>query len=170
MKRILLDVNILLDVLLDRAPHADSASQLWAAVENGRAAGLIPAHGVTTIHYLIGRSKGKVFADRAVTDLLSIFGVAAVDAAVLERAVSLGFRDFEDGVCAAAAEAAGCDLLVTRDAAGFRKSPVPIALPAIALAGLGTPGPPRPARPRRGPPVRESARSTPRNRSANLSA
>ena len=54
MKRILLDVNILLDVLLDRPPYAESASLLWAAIENGRAAGLIPAHGVTTIHYLIG--------------------------------------------------------------------------------------------------------------------
>jgi predicted nucleic acid-binding protein len=146
VKRILLDVNILLDVLLDRPPYAESASQLWAAVENGRAAGLIPAHGVTTIHYLIGRSKGKAFADRAVADLLSIFGVAAVDAAVLERAIGLGFRDFEDGVCAAAAETASCELLVTRDAAGFRKSPVPIVSPAVALAGLGPATPPRPAR------------------------
>ena len=104
---------------------------------------------VTTIHYLIGRSKGKAFADRAVGDLLGVFGVAAVDAAVLDRAVSLGFRDFEDGVCAAAAEAAGCELLVTRDVAGFRKSPVPIALPAVVLAGLGPPLARRPVRRRR---------------------
>lgn len=149
MKRILLDVNVLLDVLLDRPPHADSASQVWAAVENGRATGLISAHDVTTIHYLIGRSKGKAFADRAVGDLLGVFGGAAVDAAVLDRAVSLGFRDFEDGVCAAAAEAAGCELLVTRDVAGFKKSPVPIALPAVVLAGLGPPLPRRPVRRRR---------------------
>lgn len=149
MKRILLDVNVLLDVLLDRPPHATSASQLWTAVENGRVAGLIPAHGVTTIHYLIRRSKGQAFADRAVKDLLTVFGVAAVDAGVLNKALSLRFRDFEDAVCASAAESAGCDLLVTRDSTGFKASPVPVALPAVALAGIGPSTPAGPARRRR---------------------
>lgn len=136
MKRTLLDVTVPLDVLLDRAPHAHSASQLWAAVETGRVRGLMPAHGVTTVHDLIRRSNGQSFADRAVTDILGIFGVAEVDAKVLKTAVGLRFADFEDAVCAAAAAAAGCDPFVTRDATGFKGSPVPVALPAVALAGL----------------------------------
>ena len=55
--------------------------------------------------------------------------VAAVDGAILRRALALGWPDFEDAVCAAAAEAASCDLLVTRDADGFKDSPVPVAGP-----------------------------------------
>jgi hypothetical protein len=53
MKRILLDVNVVLDVLLDRAPHADASSFIWAAVERGHLNGWLAAHGVTTIHYLV---------------------------------------------------------------------------------------------------------------------
>ena len=136
MKRLLLDVNVLLDVLLDRDPWAESASALWAAVESGKARGFIPAHDVTTIHTLMRKARGGAFADRGVSDLLSVFGVARVDAAVLKAALSLRFADFEDAVCAAAGAAARCNLLVTRDPAGFRGSPVEVASPGEALVRL----------------------------------
>ena len=68
--------------------------------------------------------------------MLSAFGVAPADEAVLRRALSLGWTDFEDAVCAAAAEAAGCDVIVTRDPAGFRGSPVPVVDAATALSLL----------------------------------
>ncbi len=53
MKRVLFDVNVVLDVLLDRKPHADASAAAWAAVETGTAEGFLAAHAVTTIHYLI---------------------------------------------------------------------------------------------------------------------
>ena len=56
MTRILLDVNLVLDILLDRRPHADAASLVWEAVETGRAEGFLSAHAVTTIHYLNTRA------------------------------------------------------------------------------------------------------------------
>ncbi len=34
MRRILLDVNVVLDVLLDRTPFAASASLVWSAAQN----------------------------------------------------------------------------------------------------------------------------------------
>lgn len=136
MKRLLLDVNVLLDVLLDRDPWAESASALWAAVEAGKARAFIPAHGVTTIHSLMRKGRGSAFADRGVSDLLSVFAVARVDESVLKAALALRLSDFEDAVCAAAGAAARCDILVTRDAAGFRGSPVEVASPGEALAHL----------------------------------
>ena len=47
MKRLLLDLNVFLDVILDRPPDADVAAALWAAIERGQ--DMVPAHGVTTI-------------------------------------------------------------------------------------------------------------------------
>ena len=146
MRRLVLDVNVLLDVLLDRDPWAESASALWAAVEAGKARAFIPAHGVTTIHDLMRKARGGPFADRGVSDLLSIFGVERVDESVLKAALSLSFADFEDAVCAAAGAASRCDLLVTRDAAGFRDPPVEVASPGEALV--------RPARGRKAAPRR----------------
>lgn len=53
-RRVLIDLDVVLDVLLDRAPHAEASAALWAAVEAGEADGLLAAHCVTTLHYLAG--------------------------------------------------------------------------------------------------------------------
>lgn len=131
-----MDVNVLLDAVLERPPHAKAATKIWAAVETRRVTGFVPAHGVTTLFYLFSRARGADSARRAVAHLLSVFGVAAVGQATLQRALTLGWTDFEDAVCAAAAEAAGCDLIVTRDPAGFPASPVQSVDPATALVFL----------------------------------
>ncbi|MBM4365119.1 MAG: PIN domain-containing protein, partial [Deltaproteobacteria bacterium] len=124
-RRVLVDLNVILDVLLDRSPHADAAAALWAAIESGEAEGLLAAHCVTTLHYLASRSRGREFGDRCVADVLSVFAVAPLDAAVLSDAVARGWADFEDAVCAASATAAGCHLIATRDPGGFKGSPCP---------------------------------------------
>ena len=135
MKRLLLDLNVLLDVVLER-PGAPVAAEVWAALERGRGQGYLPAHGLTTIFYIVSRAKGRAFARRATEALMQAFAVASVDQGVLRRALALDWPDFEDAVCAAAAEACECDALVTRDPAGFPDSPVEVVDPATALAWL----------------------------------
>jgi predicted nucleic acid-binding protein len=115
VKQPLVDVNVILDALLDRPPQGATAAMLWAAAEQKRIEALVPAHGVTTLFYLVRQGKG---------------------AAAARRALSLGWTGFEDAVCAAAAEAAGCDLIVTRDPGGFRGSPVPVVDTVTALSLL----------------------------------
>jgi predicted nucleic acid-binding protein len=124
MKKILLDTNVLLDVLLDRQPYVAASAAIWAAVETGILQGMLAAHAVTTIHYLIRKELGNTKADRVVAALLRVFNVAAVDGGVVQAALQLQFSDFEDAVTAAAAKLAGCDFIVTRDPKGFRGSPV----------------------------------------------
>ncbi len=136
MNRVLLDLNILLDVLLDRHPHSESSLALWAAALRAEIQILFPAHGVTTVFYVTARARGTAFARTAVTELLAVASIAPVDEATLRRALALGWRDFEDAVCAAAAEAAACDLLVTRDTGGFEGSPVLAVDPVTALSLL----------------------------------
>ena len=138
MKPLLLDLNVILDVVLERQPGVEPACALWAAIETGqgRGRGLIPAHGVTTIFYLLERARDAAFARSGVERLISVFGVAPIDDAVVRRALALGWPDFEDAVCAAAAEATGCDAIVTRDPDGFPDSPVPVVDPAGALSWI----------------------------------
>lgn len=134
MKRVLFDLNVLLDVLLDRVPHAEPAIALWAAIEKGDAEGLIAGHAVTTLHDLAGRAHGAAFADRCVRDVLSVFSVAAVDEAVVTEALSLGWQDFEDAVSSTSAVAARCHMIATRDPRGFKASRCPALSPVEALA------------------------------------
>jgi predicted nucleic acid-binding protein len=140
VKRLLVDVNVVFDALMERSPHSHAAARLWSAIETQRVEALVPAHGVTTLFYLAARAKGTVFARRAVGAVLSAFGVAAVDGFVIQRAVSLDWRDFEDAVCAAAAEASGCDVIVTRDTGGFPGCALPVMSAETAVSLLeGTP-------------------------------
>jgi predicted nucleic acid-binding protein len=124
MKRILFDTNVVLDVLLDRQPYVEASAAAWAVVETGILEGMLAAHAVMTIHYLVRKERGHVKARRIVSAILRVFGVAAVDGAVIQEALQLPFSDFEDAVTAAAARVAGCECIVTRDPKGFRGSPV----------------------------------------------
>ena len=132
MKRVLFDTNVVLDVLLDRQPYVEASAAAWAAVETGVAEGMLAAHAVTTIHYLVRKERGNAKARRILSAILRVFGVAAVDAAVLQEALELPWPDFEDAVTAAAARAAGCEFIVTRDPKGFRGSPVRSLTPEAA--------------------------------------
>jgi len=137
--RLVVDVDIVLDVLAHRMPHYGASADVWAAVEAGRVEGLIAAHTITTIHYLLTRHGDRSTASAAVHDLLSVFGVAPVDGEVLRQALSLGWSDFEDAVQMAAALSAGASHIVTRNTADYRSALLPVLRPAEILALLPRP-------------------------------
>ena len=89
--------------------------------------------------YLTSRdsSSKELWAWNAVESILRVLEVAPVDGDVVRKAVGLSFPDFDDAVCAAAAEASGCEAIVSRDPKGFANSPVPVIEPETALAWLG---------------------------------
>ncbi len=133
MRRILVDTNVVLDVLLDRQPYAEASGSVWAAVEKGVSEGMLSAHAVTTLHYLVRKELGNIKARHMVSTMLRVFGVARVDGTVIQEALQLSAPDFEDAVNAAAARVAGCDFIVTRDPKGFRRSPVRALTPEAVM-------------------------------------
>lgn len=136
MKKLLLDINVVLDILLDRKPHAAVSGTVWAKIEKGEAKGFLPAHGVTTIYYLIERDRGARVARQALEGIVQVLEIAPVDDGVIRTALTLSWPDFEDAVCAAAARARGCDVIVSPDPAGFPDSPIPVLDPKTALAWM----------------------------------
>jgi predicted nucleic acid-binding protein len=134
VSRVLVDTNIVLDVLLDRLPHAAASAGVWKAIENGAAEGYLAAHAVTTIEYIVGRELSRTATRRILSRILRVFRVAAVDHAVIQDALQSRTTDFEDAVSAAAARAAGCGWIVTRDPKGFAGSTPHAVTPEAALA------------------------------------
>ena len=134
--RALLDVNVILDVFQRRQPFYDDSAAVLAAAETGRLAGLVAAHSVTTLFYLLAKYGSADQARVSTVELLSVLDVAAVDGHVLEQALALPYRDLEDAVQMAAARQAGADYLVTRDRAGYAAGPLPALSPAELLALL----------------------------------
>jgi predicted nucleic acid-binding protein len=136
VNHVLVDLNVVLDVLLERAPHAEASAALWGCVENQQVTGFLAAHHVTTLHYLVERARDRTTATACVAAVLTVFRVAPVDELVLRHASALAWPDFEDAVAAAAAAATGCHAIVTRDTRGFRGARIPVLTPEEAVAGL----------------------------------
>lgn len=133
---ILIDLNVVLDVVQARQPHYAASARVLDLVVGRQVKGFVPAHAVTTIHYLVSRYRDARAADEAVDSLLRHFDVASVGRQELLRARSLNWSDFEDAVVAAAAESAGCALIVSRNVKDFKGSPVAAVFPEEYLAKL----------------------------------
>jgi predicted nucleic acid-binding protein len=134
--QLLLDANVVLDVLANRAPWAHEAALLLSAVDAGRATAAVAAHTVTTLYYLLAKALGRDEAVAALVRLTKLVDVVAVDRAVILETIALGVRDLEDAVQAVCGLRIGADYLVTRNARDFRGVGLTIATPGEVLAQL----------------------------------
>lgn len=134
--RILLDSNIVLDLILRRAPWFADAAQIVAACEIGALEGALPASVLTDIFYVTRRATDLATAFAAVDLCLRLFVLLPVDQMTVERARQLPGNDFEDAIVIACAAIAGVDALVTRDRAGFAVAPLTVLTPGELLGRL----------------------------------
>ena len=134
MTRVLFDVNVVLDVLGARDPHLQKSAAALSLAANKRVRGFVAGHTITTLHYLLERELGPAKTRRALSDLLSFLGVAAVDEDRIRHALALGWRDFEDAVQAACAEEVEAEYLVTRNKRDFKKASMKVVSPAELVA------------------------------------
>ena len=128
--RILFDTNVILDVLLDREPFSSSAAKLFSKVDKGEITGYVCATTITTLHYLTSKVIGADAAIEEINKLMMLFEVAPVNRAVLDAALTSGFKDFEDAVVHESGVYKETQGIVTRDLNGFKKSKIPIYSPA----------------------------------------
>jgi predicted nucleic acid-binding protein len=127
--RILFDTNVVLDLLLDRAPFAEASEQILSRVETGELSGYLCATTVTTIYYLAAKSLGAKGALAEIRKLLSLFEIAPVNRPVLESALASDFSDFEDAVIHEAARQIGSEAIVTRNKPDFLHAEIPAHSP-----------------------------------------
>jgi predicted nucleic acid-binding protein len=134
--QVLFDLNILLDVLQERAEFYDFSALLLARAETGRIQGWLAAHSVTTLFYLIAKGRSPEQARVTLTSLLQFLKIAPVDQNTIEQALNLPYRDFEDAVQMIAALQVQADYLLTRNVRDYEPAPLEVIQPAELLAIL----------------------------------
>jgi predicted nucleic acid-binding protein len=127
--KLMLDVNVVFDVLEERHPYYKHSSVMLSEVRYKKVEGVLPAHAVTTIYYMLAKHRDRQTANDKLDWLLANFEIAPVDKSVFLRARKLAIKDFEDAVVASLAEFAGCDYIVTRNAPDFEHALIPIITP-----------------------------------------
>ncbi len=134
--KVLLDTNIILDVLLDRKPHSPSAAAIFSLAETGVIQGYLCATTVTTLDYLLTQALEKKESRKLLRDLIRLFEIAPVNRSVIEDSLTGNMPDFEDAVLDQAAQRAGIDVIVTRNAKDFTKAQTTVMDPYQFLAGM----------------------------------
>lgn len=129
-KRIFVDTNILLDVLLEREGFYYDALKIWANAELGKVEAYIAAISLNNIHYVMRRLKSETTAMVALKILMRIFKVVSVDADVLRLAVDFHDKDFEDDIQLQCALKAKCVQLFTRNPNHYDNSLIAVVPPS----------------------------------------
>ena len=136
--KVLVDLNVVLDVLLDRQPWVTESKQVWDAHVAEDISGWLVATELTNLFYIVRQFTDATKARTAVRTCLTTFDVLGVDQAILDDADSQSGTDFEDNVLIAAAVARGMDVIVTRNPQDFAHSPIEVLSPAELLERLAT--------------------------------
>lgn len=134
--RVIVDINVVLDVLLARDAFVDSAARVFALVERSEIEASLCVTTVTTVHYLLTRSLSLGEGRRALRGLLQLFEVAPINRPVLEEALRSKVEDFEDAVLEQAGRLAGAEAIITRNTKDFRKSSVKALDPGEFLSAF----------------------------------
>ena len=130
------DINVALDVFQKREPHYAASARVMGLVVAGNLRGVFPAHGLTTLYYLVRKHATRPDAEGAMDEVLRHFQIGNLDAAGWHRARQLSLADFEDAVVATVAEVTGSDFIVTRNVGDFTGSSVPAITPADLLSQI----------------------------------
>lgn len=133
--RLLLDINIILDVIFER-PGASASSALIESFGFVHQANLA-WHSIATLAYLIERQQNAVAARAVIADLLRWAQVASTGHSDALAALQLEMPDFEDALQASAALACGASYIITRNLRDFKNSPIS-ALTPEAFQALAT--------------------------------
>ena len=129
---------MLIDVALDRAPHADAAARLLDVLEGRPGSVFVAWHTVANLYYLVAPTRGGRPTRDFVLDLLRFVEAAPATTEGLRKATRLEMRDFEDAMQVVAAEACGADVIATRNVRDYARSPLRAATPRTLLGELAS--------------------------------
>jgi predicted nucleic acid-binding protein len=118
--RVLLDVNILMDIIYRRTPWYEDAAKIFYMAEQGDIEAYMSAISVDTISYILRKNYSGAQINSIIKNLRKVLGVAAVNDTVVDHAISLKWSDLEDAIQYCSAIQSHCDLLITRNQSDYR--------------------------------------------------
>lgn len=133
---LLIDTNIVLDVLLNRLEFVRDSAMIWKLCETEQVKGYISTLTYANMMYVMRKQLTPDQLREVFCKLNLIFEFTDFSFAVLERAVNMKWKDFEDAVQSAMAESVHADYIITRNLKGFTQSKVMAFTPSELLAKI----------------------------------
>ena len=136
MKKIVIDINILMDFLFKREGH-EKAAEIFSICSKGKIKGFVCAHEITTLYYFLNKAvKDKIKIRKALSGIMNRFTVIEINAGILNKALASQINDFEDAVIEASSVDKKAEYILTRNIKDFKKSIINAITPEELLIML----------------------------------
>lgn len=126
MKKLFVDADIILDLLLERAPFYDSANNLFSKIEEGACKGFTSTIVISNLHYLIEKAENKSLAGKGTLKLLRLFEIIPIEKDDFVNSLNSNFSDFEDGTQYYASLRNNIDFIITRNIRDYKHSKIKV--------------------------------------------
>ena len=133
MMKLLIDTNVIIDYLADRASFAEHSEKIIELCADGEVKGFLSASSVTDIYYILRKTLGKQKAREGLRALLDAVNIADVGRKDLLGAMELEMADFEDALVSVCAKRNKAAYIVTRNVKDFSGSSVEAITPKDLL-------------------------------------
>lgn len=131
--KILIDINVILDVLCNRPDFVDDSSKIWKHCEIDQIDGCISALSIPNIVYILRKELTPQKTQQLIQQIMMIFDVVDLKSSDLKNAAEMLSSDYEDAVQMCCASRIKADYIVTRNIRDFKESKVPALKPSELL-------------------------------------
>ncbi len=131
--RVLIDTNVLLDVLMERAEFLEHSANVWRRCETTLADGGISALSVANIVYILRKELTPQKTEDIIEKISLIFEIVELTAADIKAAAKMRMPDYEDALQILAARRFKADYIISRNCKDFQTDIIPAISPAEFL-------------------------------------
>ena len=136
MKKIFVDSDIILDLMLEREQFFTPAAELFSLIEKKKIKASVSALHFSNLHYIIRKVKSSELAKSVLRKLAIIVKILTVDEKAIELALESDFPDFEDAIQYYACLDNDIDVIVTRNKKDYKSGKLPVMTAEEYLAAL----------------------------------
>lgn len=130
MRKVFIDTNVLLDLLLEREPWAKDVAMLFSMADRKEITLYCCSLSFSTAVYLMQRFKcSRKMIISKLSIVKSLCTVTTVDASVIDRVLQSGFDDLEDAMQYYSALSAGAEIILTRNEKDFAMADIAVMNP-----------------------------------------
>lgn len=122
MKKVLIDLNIIIDFLNKRDDH-EAALAVYNKCVKKEVKGYVSSHEITTLSYFLEKERyERVKRNKIISNLLDNLSVLTAHEEILRKSLISELEDYEDAVIDELALNEGIDYIVTRNLKDYKKS------------------------------------------------
>ena len=134
MKKVFLDVNVIVDFLIERDPFYDAIVKLISLADQAQISIVTTPLSFATTHYLISKVENKNIALKKLQNFKLLCHACTMNDLIVEKALNSQMKDFEDALQYYSAINSQCQVIITRDGKDFKNSEIPVMTPSEFLS------------------------------------